>query len=253
MLRFCLSAILALPLLGVAQAPLAFDVASIRESSSLEAGGSMRLMPDGGIRTYNMPARNLITVAYQLQSFQLVGAPEWTRTTKYDILAKPAEAKTRDEIFLMMRTLLADRFKLSMHREERQVDGYALVRARGGALGPGMKPSAVDCEKAFTTTPRCRDGRTDFGAASVSMKVVGAPIWNLLQTAIGQLGAPVDDETGLTGTYDIDMRWSTELTPGGDLPTFVTALEEQLGLKLEKRRVTTEVFVVDHMEHPTPD
>src|SRR5205823_7077840 len=121
------------------------------------------------------------------------------------------------------------------------------------ALGQGMKPSAVDCEKAFATTPRCREGRMGFGDTSVSLKSVGIPIWNLLQTAIGQLGAPVDDETHLTGTYDVDMRWSTELTPGGDLPTFVTALEEQLGLKLDKRRVTTEVVIVDRIERPSPD
>ena len=239
-------------LLAVAQAPLAFDVASIKESTSLEAGGSMRLMPDGGIRTYNMPARNLITVAYQLQSFQLIGAPEWTRTTKYDILAKPAETKTRDEIFLMIRTLLADRFKLSVHREERQVDGYAMVRGRTSELGPGLKPSAIDCDKAFATTPRCRQGGLDFGSTN-SMKSFGIPIWSLLQMVIGQMGSPVSDETRLTGTYDVTLRWSTEVAPTDDAPTFVTALEEQLGLKLEKRRVTTEVFVVDRIEHPTPD
>src|SRR6266404_2519666 len=142
---------LAIATLLAAQAAVAFDAASIKKSASLEAGGSMRSMPDGGIRTFNMPARNLITVAYQIQSYQLIGAPEWTRTTKYDIVARPADARTRDEIFLMMRTLLADRFRLSVHRENRQMDGYSLVRARGGALGPGMKPSAVDCEKAFAT------------------------------------------------------------------------------------------------------
>src|SRR5438477_4898376 len=126
---------LAIATLLAAQAAVAFDAASIKESASLEAGGTMRLMPGGGIRTYNLPARNLITIAYQIQSYQLIGAPEWTRTTKYDIVAKPADTKTRDEIFLMMRTLLSDRFRLSVHRENRQMDGYALVRARAGALG----------------------------------------------------------------------------------------------------------------------
>jgi uncharacterized protein (TIGR03435 family) len=238
--------------LAVAQAPLAFDAASIKESASLEAGGSMRLMPGGGIRTYNIPARNLITIAYELQSFQLIGAPEWTRTTKFDIVAKPAEARTRDEIFLMMRTLLSDRFKLSIHRENREVDGYALVRVRAGELGPSLKPSAVDCEKAFATTPRCREGGLDFGATN-SMKRVGIPIWSLLQTVIGQMGGPVSDETRLTGTYDVNLRWSTEVAPTDDAPTFVTALQEQLGLKLERKRVTTEVVVVDHIERPAPD
>ena len=227
----------------------AFDAASVKESKSLEAGGSMRLMPGGGIVTHNMPARSLLTIAFQIQGYQLSGAPDWTRTTTYDISAKPAAAATRDQIFPMMQALLLDRFKLSFHRENRQVDGYALVRARAGDLGPSLRPSAVDCEKVFATTPRCREG----GISANTMKMVGVPLWSVLQVVIGQVGAPVSDETQLAGTYDVELRWSNDVAPSDDLQSIFTAVQEQLGLKLEKRRVTTEVIVVDHIERPSSD
>jgi uncharacterized protein (TIGR03435 family) len=239
--------------LGLAQTPVAFDVASIKESKTFSAGGNMRLLPGGGIAVEHLPPRNLITIAYHLQPYQLIGAPEWTRDTSYDINAKPAEASTRDQIFLMLQALLSDRFKLSFHRENRQMDGYALVRARADELGPALTPSAVDCEKAFATTPRCREGGFGIANGSNSLKAVGIPLWSLLQLIIGQVGGPVSDETRLTGTYDVDLRWSTEVAPADDLRSIFTALQEQLGLKLERRRVTTDVVVVDHIERPSPD
>ena len=186
-------------------------------------------------------------MAYQIQKYQLLGAPEWTATAYYDVIAKPAQATTREQIFPMLQSLLRERFKLSVHREERAVDGYALVRA--GALGPGLTISSTDCEKAFLTTPMCRQNSITRNA----MKGVGVRMWSLLQTVISAVGAPVSDETGLTATYDVDLRWSPDVAPSDDLQSIFTALREQLGLKLEKRRVTTEVVVIDHIERPSPD
>ena len=230
-------------------AQLEFDVASIKENKSLAAGGTMRLMPGGGITSQHLPARSFITIAYQLQPFQLIGAPDWTRETYYDITGKPAGSTTREQNFTMLQALLIDRFKLAFHRENRQLDGFALVRMRGDRLGPDLRPSTVDCEKAFATTPRCRGG----GITSNTMKAVGVPIWSVLQLVISHVGAPVSDDTQLTGTFDVDLRWSNEVAPQDDLRSIFTALQEQLGLKLERRRVTAEVFVVDRIERPTPD
>jgi uncharacterized protein (TIGR03435 family) len=230
-------------------AQLEFDVASIKENKSLDAGGTMRLMPGGGITAQHLPARSYITIAYQLQPFQLIGAPDWTRETYYDITAKPAGSTTREQNFTMLQALLTDRFKLAFHRENRQLDGFALVRMRGDRLGPDLRPSTVDCEKAFATTPRCRGG----GITSNTMKAVGVPMWSVLQLVISHVGAPVSDDTQLTGTFDVDLRWSNEVAPQDDLRSIFTALQEQLGLKLERRRVTAEVFVVDRIERPTPD
>ena len=233
----------------VASAQLAFDVASIKENKALGTGGSMQLMAGGGLRAQHLPASALITIAYRVQRFQLIGAPDWIRDTYYDVIAKPAEARTREQTFDMLQALLADRFKLAAHRDNRQVDGFALVRLRRNALGPDMRPSSVDCEQAFSTTPRCKEGRI----TSASMKAIGVPMWSLLQLIIGEVGAPVSDDTGLTGTFDVDLRWSHEAAPSDDLRSIFTALQEQLGLKLERRRVTADMLIVDHIERPSPD
>jgi uncharacterized protein (TIGR03435 family) len=225
-------------------AQLAFDVASIKESTSLDAGGTLRFMPDGGIFARNIPVRSLITIAYQLQPYQLVGAPDWVRDTRYDVDAKPGDAATREQTRVMLQALLVERFQLAFHRESRQVDGFALVRVRANGLGPNLQPSKVDCENAFSSTPRCREG----GLTSDTMRMVGAPMWSLLQVVISHVGAPVSDETQLGGTYDFELRWSNELVPLDDRQSIYTALQEQLGLKLERRRVTAEVVIVDRME-----
>ena len=238
--------LLAAPLV-LAQAT--FDVASIKESTSLEAGGSLRFLPDGGVRASNFTARALLTLAYRLQGYQLVNAPGWTSEVRYNIEAKPAAKTPRDQIFEMLQALLVERFRLAFHREKREVDGFALVRVRADRLGPDLKVSEVDCEKAFASTPRCRQG----GITVDSMTAVGTPMWSLLQVVIGKVGAPVSDDTGLTGPYDFQLRWSNDVAPTDDRLSIYTALQEQLGLRLDRRRVTTEVFIVDRLEKPTPD
>jgi uncharacterized protein (TIGR03435 family) len=194
-------------------------------------------------------ARALLTIAFQIQSFQLSGEPVWVRDTYYDVNAKPAETATREQTFTMLQALLVERFKLAFHRETRELDGYALVQARPGALGPQLHHSTVDCEKVFASEPRCREG----GISDSALKATGAHLWTLLQIVTGQLLAPVNDDTQLTGTFDFDLRWSNDVAPSDNLPSFSTALQEQLGLKLERRRVPSDIFVVDRIEHPTPD
>jgi uncharacterized protein (TIGR03435 family) len=243
--------LLAAPLAPSAQ--VEFDAATVKESTSLSDGGTLRLMPGGGITAQHLPARSYITIAHQLQPFQLVGAPDWTRNTYYDIVAKPVGVASREQTFAMLQTLLADRFKLTVHREKRQLDGFALVRARANALGPGLRPSTVNCETQSATEPRCRETRISFAGATRTLKLVGSPIWSLLQNVVNEMSAPASDDTQLTGTFDIDLRWSSDVAPSDDLQTFVTALQDQLGLKLERRRVTEEVVVIDHIERPTPD
>jgi uncharacterized protein (TIGR03435 family) len=231
----------------------AFDVASIKENKDIAAGGSLRIMPDGGIRAVHIPARTFVTVAYSLQPFQLVGAPAWLSEVYYDLNAKPEGKVTRQQTFAMLQALVVDRFKLAFHRETRELDGFALVQARPGTFGPNLKPSSIDCgDKAQAATPYCREG--SFTHASVNtMKSNGAPIWNLMTLLVGEVRAPVIDETKLTGTFDMDLRWSPDMAPSSDLPSIYTALQEQLGLKLERRRVPAEVFVIDRIERPSPD
>jgi uncharacterized protein (TIGR03435 family) len=234
-------------------AQLAFDAASVKENKTGAAGTKMRLMPGGGVNAEHLPARFLITIAYDLKGFQLIGAPDWASDTYYDLIAKPAGTATRQETFTMLQALLVDRFSLTFHRETRDVDGFALVQSKPGTLGPNLVKSAVDCEKAFSSTPRCKEGRIDMLPTGTSIKAVGGQIWSLLEAVIGQLGAPVIDDTKLSGPFDFNVQWSNDVAPAGDLPSIYTALQEQLGLKLEKRRVPVEMFVVDRFERPTPD
>jgi len=229
-----------------------FDVASIKENRSGEAGGTIRFAPDGGIRAQNVTVGSLITTAYDLQTFQLTGIPGWAQDVRLDVNAKPAAMATRQEALGMLQALLVERFRLTARRETRRFDGFALVRANGAGFGPNLRRSAVDCEKDFATTPRCREGRITYGTTN-TMKAVGSPIQRLVQLVTGHARAPVADETRLSGPLDFDLEWTGELVPSGDVPALPTALVEQLGLKLERRPVTSEVFVVDRIERPDPD
>lgn len=219
-----------------------FDAVSIREADPGTANGGMRLLPNGDIQVQNMRARNLIAIAHEIDAYRVMNAPEWTNQVSYDVVAKANAATKRPEIFAMMRTMLADRFRLTTRRETRSVEGFALVRA-SQTLGPGLKASAVNCEE----TPRetqCAGG----GTTPNTMQSHGLPIANIVMLASGIVGAPIVDRTGLTGAFDIDLRWSTDAAPAADAPVLPTALQEQLGLKLQRERVPTEVLVIEHVE-----
>ena len=150
----------------------------------------------------------------------------------------------------MLQALLIDRFQLRFHRESKELDGYSLVMVRAGQLGPGLHRSSVDCEKAFATTPRCREG---FITGGGRFKTVGAPLYTIVNVIVNQVRAPVLDRTQLGGPFDLDLSWSPDLAGTDDATSIFTALKEQLGLKLDRRRVPTEMFVIDHIERPTPD
>jgi len=227
---------------------IAFDVASIRENTDTAAPQRLMRTPEGGLTAQHFPARFLITIAYRLQPFQLSGAPGWVERTYFDIAAKPAagSSTSREQMPDMLQALLVERFKLRFHREKRQIDGYALVRVKPGALGPGLKVSAINCEQTPPAKPCLQ-----FRDAPSTFVIPGSPIWSLQQRLIAEVNAPIEDETGLTATYDIDLRWSSDPTAASDVPALFTALQEQLGLKLERRRVAAELFIVDNFERPT--
>ncbi|HEY7186393.1 MAG TPA: TIGR03435 family protein [Vicinamibacterales bacterium] len=137
------------------QPPLAFETASVKPNKSGEEERYIRIDPSGGsLMVVNMQLRQLITFAYQIQSFQLEGGPDWIASDRFDILAKPErEVPSTGAFFggqnplrMMLRTLLADRFKLVMHKETKELPIFELVRARqDGKLGPQLRPAAIDC------------------------------------------------------------------------------------------------------------
>jgi uncharacterized protein (TIGR03435 family) len=246
----------------VAQAPDSakpvFEVATVKRNLSQSSDTSTRVDPGGRLRVVGAPLFWLIAAAYGgpqggLRLEQVVGAPAWSRSERYDISAKAAnadaEALREDITFISLRPflqgLLEDRFRLTIHRETRQLPIYALVRARkDGELGPGLLPVAVDCAK---VPAKCgfRGGPGRIQAESVSSDL----LMQLLANASGRI---VANRTGLDGPFRVDLAYAPDQT-ATDQPSIFTAVQEQLGLKLEATRAPVDVVVIDHVERPTED
>jgi uncharacterized protein (TIGR03435 family) len=259
--RFVFFAVWGLMAALAAQQPApAFEVASIKTNKS-GATNSSTSGTGSSFTAINVSLRQLIVFAYRLKDFQ-VDAPGWTRTARFDITARSPEGATGDNR-ARMQTLLAERFKLAVHRETREQPVFALVMARSdGRLGPQMKPSAVDCKQA-TLSPGGRSPcgtNTSVGAAAGKVSAIGQTPESLADT-LGNFGLSrmVIDRTGLTGTFDMELAWTPDTarpTDGGgagDNPSLFTAVQEQLGLKLDAQRGPVEFLIVDRVEQPTPD
>jgi uncharacterized protein (TIGR03435 family) len=229
-----------------------FDVASIKQNKSLAGGGTMGPRPGGRIVARNVSLRALVGFAYNLRGYQFDGGPNWITTDRFDIDAMAEGNPPLDKMREMLRTLLEDRFQLVVHRETRQVDGFMLVRTRPDRLGPNLRVSTLDCVVSFSSQPKCREGHVNFGDV-VEWKGNGMRMADLTRNVAEHVGKPVTDHTQLSGTFDLELRWSPEMAQAPDLPSIYTALQEQLGLKLESQRVAIEMIVIDRAEHPTPD
>jgi uncharacterized protein (TIGR03435 family) len=270
------------PSLGAQQATAPqFEVASVKPNKSGDNRVMIGVQPGGRVNASNVALRMLLRQAFNIQDFQIVGGPDWIGTDRFDVIAKAPESDgeiTQDRLRLMLRALLVERFKLAYHDETREVPIYALVKARpDGKLGPGLAPAAVDCAAA-----RGRRGggpppappqpgqkmECGFMIGFGRMNVGGMPISQLAQALSQQLGRVVLDKTELTGAYDFELTYAPENLgggPGGPLlngapppvdpnaPTLPTALQEQLGLKLDSQRGPVDVIVIDHVEQPTAD
>ena len=269
---------------GAQQPPLAFETASVKPNKSGEEERYIRIDPRGGSLTVvNLPLRQLITFAYQIQSFQLEGGPDWIASDRFDILAKPEREVPstgaffggQDPLRMMLRTLLADRFKLVMHKETKELPIFELVVARqDGKLGPQLRPAAVDCAARAAaakggTPPPASPGPPGPGSCGITMNsgrirgggVTLAMLANLLAGPAQRL---VLDRTGLTGNWDLEVNYTpdrSQVPPGVELPSSIdpngpslfTAIEEQLGLKLRPARGPVEVLVIDSVQQPTPN
>ena len=263
---------------GAQQPPLAFETASVKPNKSGDEERFTRVDPGGGLTVVNMQLRELITWAYQIQSFQLEGGPGWIASDRFDILAKPERevpsTGEQDPRRMMLRTLLADRFKLVMHKETKELPIFDLVLARqDGKLGPQLRPAAVDCAAraaaARAGTPPPSSGPPGPGFCGTTMNPVSvrgggatmAMLASLLERAAKRL---VIDRTGLKGNWDLEVNYTpdrSQLPPGVELPSSIdpngpslfTALEEQLGLKLRPARGPVEVLVINSVQQPTPN
>jgi uncharacterized protein (TIGR03435 family) len=257
-----------------AQAPApAFEAASIKVNKSGEAGGGFGGRP-GRIVVTNYTLRDIIRNAYGVQRYQIVGGPDWLAQDRFDINAKAPEGAAQAQLLAMMQNLLADRFKLRVHRETRDLPAFALVLARPDRrLGPKMQPAAFDC--AAATTARAR-GETPVVPAPVGERPVcgaranpgrllvgGYAISDFARNLAGFSGRPILDRTGLAGAYDFELTWTPDEPPPAGValpswydangPSLQAAVQEQLGLKLEATTGPVDVLVIDSAERPAED
>jgi uncharacterized protein (TIGR03435 family) len=234
---------LSIAMAGLALAQTAqFEVASIRPAK--QDGDHDSNTDRGFYRTHNLTLKRLIARAWEIDEAQIFGGPNWIDSDSYDINARiPAEfaRRTREKVPEMIRSLLADRFQLMIHREPRQISGYALLVTKKGPRMERAKPEQ--------TGSHADSNDTHLTAKNVTMEVLA----NHLSRDIGKL---VVDETGLTGGFNFELEWMPERlesksdSTSDDRTSIFTALQEQLGLKLESAKVSALALVVDRAEKP---
>jgi uncharacterized protein (TIGR03435 family) len=253
----------------------AFEVASVKPNKSGDPNGSTNFQPGGRYTARNMAVRALIREAYRLQGFQIVGGPDWVASDRFDIQAKAegdlpdsADGGPPQALFLMLRRLLAERFKLTVHNETRELPVYALVMTRSdGKMGPQLREPAIDCRTFdFRNSPIPPPGGFCGGIQTGPGRFVGkgATMRQLALNLSPRVARIVLDRTGLSGPFDLDLEWTQAAVapdppaaggpPAVDVgPSIFTALQEQLGLKLESQKGPVDVLVIDRVEHPTEE
>jgi uncharacterized protein (TIGR03435 family) len=260
-----------------------FDVASIKpnNSSNLPPLNPVVLMVlrNGAIFTrngrYSMQGINattpsvLIQAAYDVRDFQILEAPDWVERERYDVEARAPEDTTFEQMRPMLRSLLADRFKLTLRRETRQLPVYELVPARDGLkIVPTREGSCVPREKAVLFGPlMCGGMRRQAANPALERKDVieaaGVPMSTLIDFLSTESGRIVIDKSGFTDVFNFRLEFASTL-PGGftaDAPapsaplgvSIFTAIEEQLGLRLRSTTGPVDVLVIDHVERPSPN
>jgi len=262
-----------------AQAPTqpTFDVVSIKRVNELRQSGGMRILPDGTVMMMNGSIGSLVNAAspVPITPRDIVGGPDWLWRELYDVTVKPPEGLTREQraemIPMMWRAMFADRMKLVAHIEQREKDAFALVVARSdGRLGPELKPSTLDCTPNPNATPQApsqalpslqdRQNRCGLSMSPGLMVSGGVTLDQFARNISGMAGGEVDNRTGLTGLYSVKMNFSLRRTAGApldpnavdDAPDLFTALQEQLGLKLQRgEKKSTPVFIIDSIERPS--
>jgi uncharacterized protein (TIGR03435 family) len=258
-----------------------FEVASIKRNRDGGPVAGLRRFPGGRFEATNIQLSALISFAYQLQTFELVGGPPWLMDERWNIVATidgdpprmpPGEL---DGMMIATQALLADRFKLVVRRETREVPVYQLVRAnRDERLGQGIRRSTVDCLAVQRTTDEAAKGGPPAPDPNTPDRMVcgmrvsvgriqfgGRPLSTLMNVLTAMTQRRVVDRSGLTGDWEFDISFTPPSPPPGielpppdpDAASLFTVLQEQLGLKLEAARMPMPVMVVDRVELPTED
>jgi uncharacterized protein (TIGR03435 family) len=240
---------LALATLALAQTPdptkrAAFEVAAIRPAQ--DDGNHSSNTDNSLYRTHNLNLKELIARAYDVDISLVSGGPNWIDSAGYDITARIPEEfaqQTRDKLPQMIRSLLAERFQLVVHREPHQVSGYTLVLAK---KGPKMEPAKPDEKGSGTST-----NNQHLTAHNLTMESFARYL-----TRNREIGMPVVDKTGLTGSFNFEMEWKPDQLQAkpeasvDDRPSIFTALQERLGLELKSAKVPVLTVAIDRAEKP---
>lgn len=228
-----------------------FDVASVKPVVGVVPNHPVGLrIHHGTLNVDDGQLRQIVGLAYEIQRVRVQGGPAWLDMDKYNIVAKAENADASpDDIKAMLRTLLAERFKLAVHRETKDLPVYTMVVGKNGS----KLQEATEEQKSSSSVRGTSRG------LQMTYQKVAMPL--LINTLANMLGSPVLDKTGLTGRYNFTLEWTDERfrrpANGPDAPEFeafpdlFSALQNQLGLKLEVKKGPVEVLVVDHAEKAT--
>jgi uncharacterized protein (TIGR03435 family) len=241
----------AMPALDAWRQGARFEVASIRQNNSGSGSSGLNIKGET-FTTTNFSLIRLMQFGYEVTDAQIIGGPEWVRSDRFDIVAKFAPGARRDQLTLMLRALLEERFQLRLRHEKREMPLFELTLARDDRrVGPNLHDCSNNDDTSGVSTPQKpftapRGGAVAAGAC--------APMSNVASLAAGRLQSIVQDNTGLPGNWRYDIYFGPDLpdpnSANPDLPSFVTALREQLGLKLERTRGPVDVLVIESAERP---
>jgi uncharacterized protein (TIGR03435 family) len=298
-MRWSFRTVVAATLLAGVAAGQTFEVASVKPNKSDDRPHSSFPLGPGEVYVQNgglFSATNYPLVAYIVFAYKIAGSqeqvllpqlPDWTKTDRFDIQARAEGNPGKDDMRMMMRALLADRFKLAIHNETRDVPVTAFVLAKAGKTGPRLRrhgngapcttvaspavaqapPQTVDgdfpapCNGIFVMPPRV-PGQLRFGARNVTIAFIAESL-----TGAAKLGQAMVDKTGLTGTFDFTLEWTpdstsdkagplppaAEVSPGSNALTLQEALRDQLGIRLQPEKTSINIIVLDHIERPSPN
>jgi len=238
--------------------PLSFEAAVVKVNQSGRTSEDLR---PGQFALGNFSPRLLVAIAYHVREDAVYGGPGWLDSSRYDVIAKPGSASSEDR-FRMLQTLLAERFKLAVHRDERTASGYALVVDKSG-----MKLRPIDPPN--TGEPSCRTGRGEPSQMHLVCRTTMTDLAAYLpHLSPSTFDLPVVDQTGLNGAFEFKLDWAVQTHAGvpgyqdavpqasagpGGTVTLLDALRSQLGLKLERRKIPLPIVIVDHVEKPLVD
>jgi uncharacterized protein (TIGR03435 family) len=231
---------------SAAQAPLRFEVASIRPHPFAgDEPSNRRVLPGGRFIATATTGQTLLRIAFGTDDNRMSGAPKWVGSELFDIDAitvDHAEVKTPEQFQRLILSLLEDRFALKFHREQKEGPVYWLEVEKPGKLGAALKVSAPDSQPNMSTNSN--GSRAVMKASKMSMVDIAAGLRR-------QAGRPVEDHTDLKGNFDFQIEWAPEESADSADPSLFTVLKEQLGLKLQPAKGSIEMLVIDQINHPS--